>query len=260
VIASGFSWFNIIPALDQNVLGAVGGADYNVTVTMAHAWVATLLVLVFALIARVGLNKAMARPGIEKFTAEDRLTPRTLAELFGTFIRNMMADAMPKKEVKYYSAYIATIFLYILFCNLQGLFPGMLPPTDNINTNVGMAIASFVVFMWVGLTRDAVGFIKHLMGPMLPLAILLFPLESLSLMLRPLTLSLRLTGNMFGDHLVFTIMSGLAPIGVPAILLGLATFVSFIQAFVFSLLSSVYIGLSLPHEHHHDEHDAHHAH
>lgn len=258
MIASGFSWFNAIPAFDDNFAGAIGGADYNVTVTMAHAWMACFLVLGFAVLARMGLQRANAREGIARHMASDRLTPFAVAEIFGTFIRDMMQGVMPKKEVAHYSPFIATIFLYILFCNLQGLVPGLLPPTDNINTNVGMAISSFLLFMWVALSRDAAGFIKHLMGPMLPLAILLFPLESLSLVLRPLTLSLRLTGNMFGDHLVFSIMSDLAPLVIPVPLLGLATFVSVIQAFVFSLLSAVYIGLSLPHEHHHD--DAHHAH
>ncbi len=213
--------------------------------------------LVFAVLGRLAITRARNRKGIEKYYADDRLSLRTLVELFGSFIRNMMGDVMPKHEVRHYSAYIASLFLYILFCNLQGVIPGLVPPTDNINTNVGMAIASFLVFMWVGLSRDPVGFIKHLMGPLLPLAVMMFPLECFSLLLRPMTLALRLAGNLSGDHLVFTIISGLVPVVIPAALLGLAIFVSFMQAFVFSLLSSVYVGLSLPHEHHDDHHEAH---
>jgi F-type H+-transporting ATPase subunit a len=254
VIAAGFSWFNAIPPIDENVLGFLGGHDFNVTAVMAHAWLAAFGVIVFSLLGRMAIQRAQSRDGLERYFADDRFSIRTLVELFGTFIRNMMADVMPKHEVRYYSGFIAALFMYILFCNLQGVFPGLLPPTDNINTNVGMAITSFFVFLWVGLSRDAVGFIKHLMGPLLPLAILLFPLETFSLILRPVTLSLRLTGNLFGDHLVFTIVSGQAPLVAPAALLGLAIFVSFMQAFVFSLLSAVYIGLSLPHEHHDDHH------
>jgi len=258
VIASGFSWFNIIPPLDQNILGAVGGADYNVTITMAHAWLACFGVLLFAVMGRLAIAKAAARQGMEKHYADEKFSIRTLVEVFGTFIRNMMGDVMPKKEIAHYSAYIASLFLYILFCNLQGIIPGLVPPTDNVNTNVGMALASFAVFMWVGLSRDPVGFIKHLIGPMMALAPLMFPLETLSLMLRPMTLALRLTGNLFGDHLVFTIISGEVPLIVPSALIGLAIFVSFMQAFVFSLLSAVYIGLSLPHDDHGaDHHEAH---
>ncbi|MCA9568587.1 MAG: F0F1 ATP synthase subunit A [Myxococcales bacterium] len=257
MIASGFSWLNIVPAIDHDVLGAmVGSPDFNFTVVFLSACLSSALVLLFAVVARMSLTRQLAKPEHERFQSSDKLSILTLAELLGSFIRNMMGDSMPKHEVKNYSAYIATLFLFILLCNLQGLLPGMLPPTDNINTNVGMAIASFLLFMWVGLSRDPVGFLKHLAGPSLILAPFLFSLESLSLILRPVTLSVRLTGNLFGDHQVFTIISGLAPIVVPAFLLALATFVSFVQAFVFSLLSSVYIGLSLPHDHH-DHGDGH---
>ncbi len=257
MIASGFSWFNIIHAVDHDILGPmVGSPDFNFTVVFLGASLSATAVLAFAVVARIGLNKRLALPPEERFQSTASLTPFTVAELFGTFIRSMMADSMPKHEVRNYSAYIAALFLYILLSNLQGLVPGLLPPTDNINTNAGMAVASFVVFMWVGLSRDAAGFIKHLMGPSMALAPFLFPLESLSLILRPITLAFRLTGNLFGDHQVFTIISGLVPLGVPVLLLALATFVSFVQAFVFSLLSSVYIGLSLPHDHH-DHGDAH---
>jgi F-type H+-transporting ATPase subunit a len=89
---------------------------------------------------------------------------------------------------------------------------------------------------------------------------LLFSIELIGLFIRPVTLSLRLTGNIFGDHTVFGIMSDLVPIGVPVIFLGLGSFVAFMQAFVFSLLSTIYIGLSLPHhEHAHagDDHASH---
>lgn len=261
MIASGFTWFNILPPLDENVLGPVfGGDEFNVTVVFASAWLTTVLVLAFAVAGRIGLNRAMARPEHERYHAEGRLSFFTIADLFGSFIRGMMADSMPKSEVRNYSAYIAALFLYILFCNLQSLVPGLLPPTDNINANMGIAVSSFLVFMWVGLSRDAVGFVKHLIGPSIFIAPLLFPIETLSLVLRPITLGVRLTGNMFGDHQVFTIVSSLIPVIVPAALLALATFVSFLQAFVFSLLSSVYIGLSLPHDHDHGDGHAEAAH
>ena len=143
MIASGFSWWNAIPFVDHDVLfsegGALeqfGGADYNMSVITISAWMACGFVLLFAVLGRMSLNSARAKQGMERFEADERLSPRTLVELMGTFIRNLMADCMPKHEVKHYSAYIATLFLYILFCNLQGLVPGLLPPTDNINANV----------------------------------------------------------------------------------------------------------------------------
>jgi len=82
------------------------------------------------------------------------------------------------------------------------------------------------------------------------MAPLIFIIEVIGLVVRPATLTIRLTGNMFGDHTVFSIMSDLVPWGVPVPFLGLALIVSFIQAFVFSLLTVIYIALSVPH---HDE-------
>lgn len=252
MIASGFTWFNVIAPLDHDVLGqAVGVESFNLTTTFAGACLSALLVILFAVLARMQLNARLAKPEHERFQTSEKLSILTLAELFATFIRNMMAGTLPRHEVKHYSPYISALFLYILFNNLQALIPGMLPPSDNINSNAGIAIASFLVFMWVGLSRDFAGFIKHLAGPSLFLVPLLFPIEVLSLLVRPVTLMVRLTANMFGDHKVYTVVSDLVPIVIPMPLLVLAAFVSLVQAFIFSLLSTVYIGMSLPHDDHH---------
>jgi F-type H+-transporting ATPase subunit a len=148
------------------------------------------------------------------------------------------------------------LFAYTLLSNVQSLLPGFLPPTDNITTNAGMALLVFLVFNAIGLTRDPVGYIKHLAGPALLLMPLLFPIELISLLIRPVSLSIRLTANLFGDHSVFTIMSGLFP-PIGAALLVLAALVSVVQSYVFSLLTVIYINLSLPHDEPHDEAHAH---
>ena len=155
------------------------------------------------------------------------------------------------------------MFIYILIGNLMGLMPGFLPPTDKMTHNGAIALTSFLLFLSVGLTRDPIGFLKHLAGPVLFLIPLIFAIELLGLILRPVTLSFRLSGNMFGDHAVFGVMSEMVRtfidpvwgqlVPVPAIFLALGLVVSFIQAFVFSLLSTIYIGLSVPH-HDHDDH------
>lgn len=253
MLAAGFTWFHLIPAVDHDTLLAGVGITKN-TFVILHAWLACAMLIGAALIARMGIQRASARPGIERFTADDRLTPRTIAELFAGAIQGIMGDTMPKSEVRFFFPFIAGIFAYIFTCNIVGIIPGLLPPTENINNNVGMALVVFVVFNLVGLMRDPVGYVKHLAGPVWWLAFFMFPLEVLSLMLRPLSLTLRLTGNMYGDHQVFSVFSDLVPAFVPVPFLALACFVSGMQALVFSLLTSVYIGLSLPHH----DHDAHH--
>ena len=261
MFASGFSWFRLIPAVDHDVLlekaGLLShwleGHEVAHTYVYIHAWFACFLFLGMALAARVSLGSATGRQGLERYFASDKLDARTMAEMFATGIRGMMSEQLDKRDVRAFFPYIAGLFAYIFLCNVQGLVPGFLPPTDNINANAGMAVGSFLIFNYVGLSRDPVGYIKHLMGPMLLIAPLLLPLETLSLIIRPISLTVRLTANLYGDHQVFTLLSDVIPVVIPVGLLGLALMVSLIQAFVFSLLTTVYIGLSVPH-HDHDDH------
>jgi F-type H+-transporting ATPase subunit a len=215
-----------------------------------------------AILARMGLERAKRRNGIEKYFADDKLSIRNGAEIFVSGIKGMMSDLLEPKDVRFFLVAIGGMFIYILVSNLSGLIPGFLPPTDKMTHNAAIALTSFGLFMVVGLGRDPIGFIKHLMGPVALLVPLIFAIEALGLVLRLVTLSFRLSGNMFGDYAVFGVMSeimvGIHPffgwlIPVPALFLGLGLVVSFIQAFVFSLLSTIYIGLSVPH-HDHDDH------
>jgi len=264
MFAAGFSWFRLIPAIDRDtILEQLGlmqhwveGHQVAHTYVYAHAWLACFLLLGLALIGRMSLSRATSRDGLEKYFANDSLDARTAAEVYASGIQGMMDGLLERKDVLLFFPYIAGLFAYIFLCNIQGILPGFLPPTDNINTNVGMALGSFLIFNIVGLTRDAGSYIKHLAGPVLLLAPFMFPLEVISLMIRPISLTIRLTANMFGDHQVFVLLSEQIPYGIPAGLLALATMVSVIQAFVFSLLTVIYINLSLPH-HDHDESHAH---
>lgn len=259
MIASGFSWFHLIPAVDHDQLLA-GLGVHGHTYVFLHTWLACLILLVFGGIARLQLDAARARPDLSKWYADERLSARNFAEMLVSGLRYFMDDLLDKKDVRAFLPLIGSFFLYIWVCNLFSLVPGLLPPTDYVNTNVGIAAVSFLTFLAVGLSRDPVGFIKHLWGPVWWLGVLLFPIEVISLFIRPTALVLRLTGNMFGDHLVFTIMSDMVPIFVPVAFLALATMVSTIQAFVFSLLSVIYIHLSVPHHDHDEAHGPNDAH
>lgn len=262
MFASGFSWFRLIPAIDHDAaLHALGIDEHSVaaghevasSTVYAHAWLAALALVAFAVLARMGLEAVKRRQGIEKYFTTDRLTPLSFAEVFVGGIQGMMGDLLDRKDVRVFFPLIAGLFLYIFACNIQSIVPGFLPPTDHINTNVGMALTTTLTFLAVGLLRDPVGFVKHLAGPALFLAPLMFPIEVVSLMIRPISLTVRLTANMFGDHQVFSTISGIVPLVVPSLLLTLACLVSVVQAFVFSLLTVIYINLSLPH-HEHDDH------
>lgn len=271
MIASGFSWFRLIPAIDKDTLLApLGLTEHHLapghevanTTVHLHAWLAAFVVMGLAVVARMGLEAAKKKQGLERYVPSGRFDALSAAEVFAGGILGLMGDMLDKKDQRAFFPLIGGLFSYIFFCNIQSILPGFLPPTDNVNTNVGMAIVVFLTFWGVGLGRDAVGFLKHLAGPALLLAPLMFPLELISLCIRPVSLTIRLTANLYGDHQVFTILSNIIPVGIPSALLLLAILVSVVQAFVFSLLTVIYISLSMPH-HEHDEGHAHgdaHAH
>ncbi len=257
VFASGFSWFQNIPGVADDGLVSWLPADpfgtplaHGSASIVVHAWFAAFLVVIIAVVGRMGLERAKAREGMEKYFADDSLNARTFFELFHEATMGLLGDIMSHEDGKLYFPLIGSLFFYIFVNNILGIIPGFSPATDNVNTNVGMAIMVFIVFNWVGLSRDPVAYLKHMWGPIFLVGFLLFPIELIGLFFRPVSLSLRLTGNMFGDHLVFLVMSDLTYLVVPCAFLALAIFVSFMQSFVFALLTSIYIGMAIPH---HDE-------
>ena len=168
---------------------------------------------------------------------------------------------------------VATFGVLILVSNLMGQFPLFMSPTASVNVTFALGISSFVYYNYVGISENGLlGHIKHFAGPKLPLlmfpiTILIFFIELISNSIRPFTLGVRLFANMFSDEQVFVQITNLAPpftqFVVPLVLTLLGVFVAFVQAFVFTLLSMIYIGevSHAPHDEHHDEghHDEVHA-
>lgn len=193
---------------------------------------------------------------------EERLIPEsktTITNIFEVAVENILGliEGIIGQDAKKYFPLIGTIFIYIFLCNAIALVPGFLPPTDNINTNLAISLTVFVYYNAMGIkAHGLVGYLKHFLGPILWLGPLVAVIEVIGHAVRPISLALRLYGNILGDHMVLGIFSQLAPLIVPVIFMALGLFVSFIQAFVFSLLSTIYIGLATAHEHE----EGHHAH
>jgi len=181
---------------------------------------------------------------------------------------------------------IATLGLYIFASNLLGLVPGFSAPTDNVNTTASFAIVVFFAYHWIGIRKHGLWpYLKHFAGPMPALAPLMIPIELISHLARPLSLTLRLFGNMLGGHILLSIvffmtvglstwaLSGAA--GLLGVIIGgvgtvatvvftvgflfpLKLLVAFLQAFIFCMLSMLYIAGALEAEHGHDSgHSAH---
>jgi F-type H+-transporting ATPase subunit a len=144
---------------------------------------------------------------------------------------------------------IGGIVLFIVSANLLGIIPGLFSATANINITAGCAITIFLYYQYIGFRRHGVAYIKHFTGPVWWLAPLMLPIELISHFIRPFTLALRLFANMRGHEIVLIILTLLVPIVAPLPIVFLGIFVSFIQGFVFMLLSMIYIA-GAEEEHH----------
>jgi len=179
-------------------------------------------------------------------------------------VKDLVISVVGEHGFKYFPV-IATFAVLVLISNLMGTFPLFMSPTASVNVTFALGIASFVYYNYVGISENGLlKHIGHLSGPKLPLLMaifitpLIFSIELISNMIRPLTLGVRLFANLYADEQIYYQISNLAPpytqILLPAALLVLAVFVAFVQTLVFTLLSSIYVSEVT---HHHDDHEEH---
>jgi F-type H+-transporting ATPase subunit a len=180
----------------------------------------------------------------------------TLLSFFDFFVESFINfhDSILGKHNRKYVGFTCSIFMFLLFGNLLGLVPGMAALTTTVQVNVGISIVVFIYFNYLGVrTHGIKNYLAHFCGPMPALALLIFPVEIFGIILRPITLNLRLYWNVTADHLVlgiFTdeVIKGFGLLGMPFYALG--TFVAFMQAFIFTTLTIVYILFATQHEEH----------
>ena len=169
-------------------------------------------------------------------------------ELIHEFLDGLAAENIHHHREKY-AAYFGTVFLFILFANLIGLIPIFESPTMFYFVPTGIALATFVYYHAMGIGEHGpIGYVLHFLGP-LPTGIFLLPIEIISHIARPLSLTIRLYANMFAGEQVTVVFLGMVPLLVPALFMGLHFFVGIIQAYVFTLLAIIYVGGAVAHEH-----------
>lgn len=144
---------------------------------------------------------------------------------------------------------LGTFAFFILGNNLIGTIPGFNPPTDQFNVTLVLGLITFTTAHFIGIKEHGFGYVKKFMGPLWWLAPLMLPIELISHMVRPLSLAIRLFGNMTGDHKVVAAFFALVAVGIPLPFMGLGIFIAFLQTFVFILLSAVYFQDALDHPH-----------
>ncbi len=228
-----------------------------VTAHTIEPLVVSVFIVLLLIIAALATRVKIAGPnGVadEAIVPEDELTTRTVLELAVAYVYDTMKEAMDAKRAKKYFPVVGTAAIFVFFGNLLGLIPGFAPPTSSWDITLGAALVVFVAFNYYGLKENGLGYIKHLAGPVWWMAWLIFPLELMSMLIRPLTLSVRLMLNMSVDHLLVGIFHTLVSLVVPVVIMLLGTLVIAVQAYVFTLLSTVYIALATEHEEHVEDH------
>jgi F-type H+-transporting ATPase subunit a len=236
-----------ITKLFNDHLAGLGNAAVNLVgwPSVARPWtnyvtmelfVAAIIMLVFALLkSRLSAD----RPGKTQQTFE----------LIYEFI-----DSQGKEQVEHHSdryfSFFGTIFIFVLFGNLIGVVPTLESPTMYPSVPLGCAIAVFLYYNYMGIREIGIGsYLKHFVGPIWWLAPLMVIVEFVSHLARPMSLTIRLFANMYAGEQITMVFLGLTFIGFPAIFMGLHVFVSLIQAYVFMVLTMLYVGAATAEEH-----------
>jgi len=223
----GFTW-----------LGSLGLPD-----AIATSLLVAMGLILFAVVVRGRLVAA-----VQSVEPEDGVTLRNVAEAFVEAIQGL-AEGVIGHGAEKYVPLLATFFIFILISNLLGLVPGFAPPTSDFNITFALGLVSFVAYNYYGARAHGVGYAKQFLGPMLLLAPLMLLVEIFSHAFRPISLGIRLFANMFADHKVVEMFTNLTKVGVPVLFYLLGSFVSVVQAFVFTMLSAIYIALAISHDH-----------
>lgn len=204
-------------------------------------WHVTMTFLVVLIVIFLGMLAGKSKAEVPGRT-------QNALELFVKGVYGMCDDVMGV-EGRPYIPLIFGIGLYVAFSNFLGLIPGFLAPTSNLNSTAAPALVVFFVYQYIGFKKHGAHYIKHFLGPVSWLAPLMLIIELIGHFARPLSLSMRLFGNIFGEDLVIIILFMLVPFLVPLPMFFLGLFTSALQAYVFMMLSMIYISGALEEAH-----------
>jgi F-type H+-transporting ATPase subunit a len=227
--------------LATRVLHAVHVQPYNaqapITKTFAMEILVLGLLLIFFALVRISLN--VENPG----------PIQQIAEMLHGFVSGQ-ADSIIGPGAQRYVAFTTTVLVFVLLSNLLGLVPGLIAPTSRPTVPLGVALLCFLYYNYHGIREQgALGHFKHFLGPIWWISWMMLPIELISHFARILSLTVRLYANMFAGEMVTLVFFSLVPIAVPVIFMGLHLGVALIQAYIFMLLTMIYVSQSVAHDH-----------
>jgi len=210
--------------------------------TLVMTWVVMILVILFTVTAT--RNVQLKRPGKMQLMLEEVYQ----------FLRGLAVENLGTKKADKLMFLVFSLFIYLLFCNLWGLVPTMMSPTADVNTTLGMSISVFILAQVLGLYYKGFGYFKHFVQPF----VFFLPINIVEELSKPLTHGFRIYGNIYAGEVLIAVLLGLIPLtatllgGFTAsvIWLSFSIFVGFVQAFIFTMLTIVYISMTSADGHH----------
>lgn len=230
-----FNWFELAPGMAHT-----------------HVHVATSAAVGVVLVAGAFAGRLALGSGEKAVEPASRFGTKGILELILEFIVGL-CDMVIGEEGRKFVPMFSAIFWFVWINNLVGLLPGITPPTDNINMTLALGLFVFIMYNYYGFKEHGFTYMKQFLGPVLLLAPLMVIIELISHFVRPLTLGLRLYGNIMADHTVVAVFVEMFEklwfIPVPAIFYGMGIFVASMQAFVFTMLAMIYVSMAISHDH-----------
>ena len=221
-------------------------SDFFLAHQFYHVFYALLSGVIFLLLIFLGRQALLKSE--KSYIPEGVFNLKAFFEIFTEQLAGL-CDSIVGKKGRPMLPLFCFFFLFIWIQNLLGLIPGFLPPTQNLNSTLALGVLSFIAYNIYGFKEHGFSYLKQFLGPVLLLAPLFIFIEVLSHVFRSVSLGFRLFGNMMGDHIVIGIFLDMVPFFIPIIFYFLGFFVCTLQAFVFTILSMVYISLAISHDH-----------
>jgi F-type H+-transporting ATPase subunit a len=220
-------------------ISSVAASQEATLVNSTLAWELLVAGLLFAFFLIVRMTLSVEKPNPAQQVAE------MIHEGVGD-----LGDQIIGHGYERFQAFVTCIFLFVLLNNVLGLIPGITTPTSRPWVPLGIAVVTFLYYNYHGVrVQGPIGYLKHFAGPLWWLAPLMFPIEIISHFARVMSLTIRLYANMFASDLLTLVWFSLIPVVWPAVFLGLHLAVSVIQAFVFMLLTMIYLSMAMSQEH-----------
>jgi F-type H+-transporting ATPase subunit a len=226
--------------LATQVLHAVHVQPYNPQAPITETFAMEILVLgllfIFFVLVRLSLN--VEKPG----------PIQQIAEMLHGFVSDQ-ADSIIGHGAQRYVMFTTCVLMFVLASNLLGMVPGLLAPTSVATVPLGVALLCFFYYHFYGVRENGLGYLKQFVGPIWWISWMMLPIELISHFARVLSLTVRLYANMFAGEMVTLVFFSLVPIGIPIVFMGLHLGVALIQAYIFMLLTMIYVSQAVAHDH-----------